>query len=98
MRARIEHAKDRFTRHYARNREHPSTECFTENVHIGIDPGPLTRKHFTGTGKPSLDLICDEKYIVFLAQIGRCFQETFRREDNPRLSLDRLDEECCSIW
>lgn len=43
---------------------------FAENDHVGPDVVPFVAEHLTGSAKTSLDLVTNQKNVVFLADLS----------------------------
>jgi hypothetical protein len=92
VRSGREHVHDLASSDKRRDRQNAAAERLPQDQPVGRDALVLERKPGAGAAKPRLNLIEDEQYVIRAAKLTHRFEPTRRWNDNPGLTLDRLDQ------
>lgn len=93
MRVRCHHLHYIIISEYTTHRVYSASQGFTHCYHIRLHVVPLTSKQFASTTQACLDLVSNEQDIVLLTERLCLLQVSFRRNNDPCLALNWLDEQ-----
>ncbi len=82
--------EERPIRQNSGNRVETAREGFPHDGHIWPDVFVLAGKELTGATQPGLDFIRNQQDVVLAADFSHALEIAHRRDNDPRLALDRL--------
>ena len=93
----LKDAEDLFRCQDCRYRIKSSGQRLADDQDVGLNAFVHAGKHFARTAESRLDLVSHQQHSVLAANLGRFAQESFTRNDNSRLALNRLQQKSASV-
>ena len=93
VRAGLDGQHDGFGPEHGGDGVHAAGDGLAEEDEVGFDVGPFVAKEFPRAGDARLDLVADEKDVVFVAEGAGVAEVGGVWDDDAGFALDRLDEE-----